>query len=119
MYGEEAPLERREEATAALSFFSGHTAVAFSVATGMFNLFRRRYGSSPITWIWLGLSTVAASMVALGRVMGGDHFPTDVIAGAAVGTAAGFIVPVFHASPEWGIQPVASHSTLGFKLSWM
>jgi membrane-associated phospholipid phosphatase len=68
------------------SFFSGHASHAFSFAT---------YGSA-LVWtytdtLWLkGLYTLAAytaaSWVAYTRVSGYQHYPSDVIAGACVGT---------------------------------
>jgi membrane-associated phospholipid phosphatase len=34
------------------------------------------------------------------RILAGEHFPTDVVAGAAVGAAIGLIVPALHAAPS-------------------
>jgi membrane-associated phospholipid phosphatase len=51
--------------------------------------------------------------------MAGKHFPADVIAGAAVGTAAGFLVPALHKSPSDNIRPAVSGGTLGLAFNWM
>jgi membrane-associated phospholipid phosphatase len=40
-----------------------------------------------------------ASLVGIGRVLAGAHFPTDVAAGAAVGIGIGTLIPYLHDSP--------------------
>jgi undecaprenyl-diphosphatase len=57
------------------SFPSDHATIAFAMAWAIF-LSRRRLGA---------LLLVAATLIALGRVFAGVHYPSDVIAGAAVG----------------------------------
>ncbi len=74
-----------------LSFFSGHTSVAFSLvaAAGTVSSLRA-YPSAP--WVWAGGLGVAAAVGWL-RMAGDAHWLTDVLAGAAVGTALGIAVP--------------------------
>lgn len=65
------------------SFPSGHTAAAFVFASLMM-LFYPSY--APIFYLW-------ASLIGLSRVLLGVHFPTDIAAGAMLGSAcalAGF-----------------------------
>ncbi|MBA2946628.1 bifunctional phosphatase PAP2/diacylglycerol kinase family protein [Streptomyces himalayensis] len=64
------------------SFPSGHSASAAAFATGV-ALESRRWGSA--------VAPVAAA-VALSRVYTGVHFPSDVLAGAALGAGAAFAV---------------------------
>ncbi|MFJ9075549.1 bifunctional phosphatase PAP2/diacylglycerol kinase family protein [Streptomyces sp. NPDC102278] len=64
------------------SFPSGHSASAFAFAAGL-ALEAPGWG--------LALAPVAAS-VAFSRVYTGVHYPSDVVAGAALGVAAGFVV---------------------------
>jgi membrane-associated phospholipid phosphatase len=65
------------------SFPSGHTSRSFSSAATIFN----RYGPS------YGVPAFAvASLVGVARVQGNKHFWTDVIAGAALGTATGLLI---------------------------
>ena len=60
------------------SFPSGHAASAFAFAAGA--------GSElPVAALPLN---VAASLVAYSRIHGGVHYPSDVVAGAALGGAA-------------------------------
>jgi undecaprenyl-diphosphatase len=64
------------------SFPSDHAAGAFVIATAIW-LFRKKDGA-----IWLFL----ALCIALSRVWTGVHYPSDVIAGALIGTVSAFIV---------------------------
>lgn len=67
------------------SFPSGHTASSFSAAVTLL-LYNRKYGV---------LSLIAAALIAFSRLYLMVHFPSDVIAGIALGAltgAAAFIV---------------------------
>jgi membrane-associated phospholipid phosphatase len=75
-----------------LSFFSGHTTLAFSlvVAAGTVSELR---GYRHSTWIWAVGLPVAAS-VGLLRMGADKHYLTDVAVGALVGSAFGVAVPL-------------------------
>jgi undecaprenyl-diphosphatase len=60
-----------------LSFPSGHTLLAFIVLGGVWHLDRR------LAYVWLP----CAVLVGLSRIYLGVHFPSDVLAGAALGFA--------------------------------
>ena len=64
------------------SFPSDHATAAFAIAVALF-LRHRKAGS---------LALVLASVLALGRVAVGTHYPGDVIAGAMIGTAAALVI---------------------------
>lgn len=64
------------------SFPSGHTATAFAAAVVL------TFGSPGIGMIAL----LAAALIAFGRVATGVHYPTDVLAGACIGSLVGVIV---------------------------
>ena len=70
------------------SFFSGHTAMAFAAATsgGLLQSVGRDGGGRYAGW---ALGGALAGATGVFRVRAGKHFPTDVLVGAAVGTAAG------------------------------
>jgi undecaprenyl-diphosphatase len=64
------------------SFPSDHATAAFAIAVAIL-LRHRRAG-------WVAL--VLAVLLAVSRVVVGTHYPTDVIAGAAIGTAAALLL---------------------------
>jgi len=87
------------EADASLSFFSGHTTIAFASAVAGAEVFRRRHrGDSAVPIVW-ATGVALASTVAVTRVLAGKHFPSDVLAGAIVGTALGLLLPALHERP--------------------
>ncbi len=76
-----------------LSFYSGHTTLAFSLATAAGTISTLRgYRSAP--WVW-GIGMTAASTIGYLRIAGDMHYLTDVLTGAALGAAIGFAVPWF------------------------
>lgn len=77
------------------SFYSGHTSLAFSLATATATVSGLRgYEATP--WVW-GVGLTLASGVGFLRLAGDAHWLTDVVVGAAVGGALGFAVPwLFH-----------------------
>jgi membrane-associated phospholipid phosphatase len=99
LYGDAAPLSDRTNPNGALSFFSGHTEASFAAVTSFWRALRRiEGGDTTLTWIAFGAGLGLASLVAACRVGAGQHFPTDVLAGAVVGTSVGVLVPALH---EW------------------
>jgi len=78
---------RPEGSSDTASFPSGHTAMAFCAAT----LIERNCGPK------LGLLAYGvATLTGLSRIEAGKHFPTDVLAGAAIGTLIAGLVDALH-----------------------
>jgi membrane-associated phospholipid phosphatase len=95
-YRLDVPESERNATEASLSFYSGHTAIAFSMATAYSYLYTKRHPDSPwVIPVWI-VSHAMASTNAVMRVEAGKHFWTDVMVGAAVGSAIGFLVPYLH-----------------------
>lgn len=79
-----------------LSFPSGHTASSFAMATAYSFTFMHRHPHSPLRIpVWLGTLGLAAA-VGVARTESGEHFYTDVIAGAVLGTGLGLLIPYLH-----------------------
>jgi membrane-associated phospholipid phosphatase len=88
------------------SFPSGHTSISFSAAEFM----RKRYG-----WGYGVPAYMAAAFVAYSRVEANEHYPHDVIAGAAIGIASSFIFTTpYHG---WHVQAEADGRYWGIRLS--
>lgn len=78
------------------SFFSGHTSAAFSSAVFLSKTYSDIFGNN--IWsnvIWISSLSIATTTGYL-RYESGQHFPTDIIAGAIVGSAIGFVIPELH-----------------------
>lgn len=65
------------------SFPSGHTSEAFSTATSISILYPKWYVITP-SFLW-------ASAIGFSRMDLGVHYPSDVLAGAIVGTGSAFL----------------------------
>jgi membrane-associated phospholipid phosphatase len=90
-FGNYSDPDRPADADDQLSFYSGHTSMAFSFAAAAGTVANLRgYRSAP--WVW-GVGTVLASGVAYFRVAADRHYLTDVLTGAVIGAAVGVAVP--------------------------
>lgn len=81
-----------------LSFFSGHTNIAFALATSAGTIASMRgYRLAPVMWaVGLSCATVSGYL----RIAADRHYATDVITGAAIGAAFGFGVPYLLHQPR-------------------
>jgi undecaprenyl-diphosphatase len=101
-----------------LSFFSGHAATVASIGATATYLAFLRSPDTPRPWITMGAAAAMTTFVSYERVRSGNHFPTDVIAGAMVGTAVGILVPHLHRHkdeppPMWiGVAPSAGGGSI-------
>ncbi len=85
-----------EDGDFTLSFPSGHTTDAFMGATFLSYTFWKYYPESKFRIPVIAASYTLAATTGFLRVASGNHFMTDVLAGAALGTAVGFLVPFVH-----------------------
>ena len=88
------------------SFPSAHTSISFSAAEFM----RKRYG-----WEYGIPAYAAASFVAYSRVEANEHYPHDVIAGAAIGIASSYLFT--RPYKGWHVQAEAGGKYYGIRLS--
>ena len=92
-YTAEAGLYRDPEY--GLSFPSGHATLAFSAAAAYWSIQHRR-GQARRHAAQIVTLFALASLTAAARVEAHKHFPTDVAAGAVLGTAVGWAWPRLH-----------------------
>jgi len=99
-----------------LSFYSGDTTWAFSIAASASTLaFLRRYEHAE--WIAVGTGVLALTGSVL-RISADMHWATDVLAGAAAGTAIGIGIPVLLHSRTHAIAVVPSAGGIGLQGSF-
>jgi membrane-associated phospholipid phosphatase len=109
-----------------LSFFSGHTTLAFTLATAVGTVATMRgYKFAPFTWpILLPIAAFTGYL----RIAADKHYATDVLTGAVVGSAMGLAIPwVFH-RPEsapvdssraaFAVTPSARGTTITASFVW-
>lgn len=97
---------RITDTNSALSFFSGHGSTTAAVAATASYLAFARAPGTPRPWITLGVGTVVTTVTCVGRVRAGDHFPTDVIAGAMAGFGIGILVAHSHRAEAPTQRPI-------------
>ena len=83
-----------------LSFFSSHTAFAFTEAAAAGTIARMRgYSSWPAVY---AAGFAVSGTIGYLRIAADKHYLTDVLVGAAIGTAIGFAVPLLLHPAESG-----------------
>ena len=113
VYGTKAPAAERAEPQAAGSFYSGHAAEAFVCAVYLASVYPLRHPEFEHRgWLWAG-SLTAASAAAAVRVAAGKHFPSDVIAGAAMGSLIGLGFAQLHRPEGMGLLGMELWPALG------
>jgi len=80
------------------SFPSGHSTMSFASAAFLSSVVNQYYPDSDIRFWVTGCSFGLAATTAALRMVSGNHFFTDVLTGAVIGTLCGFVVPYLHTS---------------------
>lgn len=99
VYGSSASESEKAARHNVSSWFSGHTTAAFTAAVFTGYTYGLKHPDSPLKpWVWGGSLALAAGVGSL-RVAAGKHFPSDVLAAAAVGSLCGYLIPRLHLRP--------------------
>lgn len=99
-YYEGGPEKKYKNGDWAKSWPSGHTTFAFAGATFTSYVFTKYYPDSNWKYAVIAGSYTLACTTAVLRIESGNHFVTDVLTGAVIGTACGFLVPWLHTINE-------------------
>lgn len=105
---EAVPLELKTSRMARKSFPSGHTSHAFATMVFLGTVFGKLHPDSPHKGLVWGLGLGSATATGLLRIASGRHYPSDVLAGAALGSLVGWAVPQLHEIDEAGADPAKS-----------
>lgn len=98
------------------SFYSGHTNFAFALAVSAGTLATLR-GYTWAPWVW-AVGMPLATFSGYLRIAADKHYFTDVVVGAAAGSAIGFAVPALFHRPVGGGSFAVSVAPDGASLSW-
>lgn len=94
MFFEGAPLDKIAGGDYLNSFPSGHTTLAFAAAGSMTFMFCKYYPSSKFKLPAI-VTSYALALISGGlRIASGNHFATDVLAGVAIGSICGYLMPL-------------------------
>jgi len=104
------------------SFFSGHTSTAFTIAglTCSHHAHLPLYGGGAADRIACATSFLMAGTIGLLRVASDQHYTTDVLTGAAIGTLTGLGMPwLFHYRGGARPKAPANNAGIGVKMGFV
>ncbi|MGE5788568.1 MAG: phosphatase PAP2 family protein [Myxococcales bacterium] len=103
--GSESNRDQQASTEDNLSFYSGHTSVAFALAAASGTVATMRgYRMAPLVWT---VGETVAVVSGYFRIAADRHYATDVLAGAVMGSFVGFAVPYFLHGPVSDSSSVA------------
>lgn len=123
VYDQNSPIEKKYEADARFSFYSGHTSMTASNSFYTAKVFSEYLTSSTTkTLIWVAAAVIPA-VTGFSRVNTHNHFPTDVIVGYIVGAAIGYLIPELHKYENTDVESVkpaefVHKPIIGFQISF-
>lgn len=123
-YFDDIPQEHIDDGDWNNSFPSGHSTLSFASAAFLSCVFSQYYPDSKWRFWVTGASFGFAATTAALRMASGNHYFTDVLTGAVIGTLCGFIVPYTHTEgfykkferKEKSVETVIS--PMGFSLTY-
>jgi len=98
VYDPGSPMEKRTSSNSRNAFFAGHVALVATSTFFMAQVFADYHPDSKLKWVMYGAASLATGATAYMRHKAGEHFPSDILVGTAVGTLSGLLVPKLHRS---------------------
>jgi membrane-associated phospholipid phosphatase len=99
-YNPETPMDFKLRGGSRNSFYAGHPALVATSTFFIATVFADYHPESRCKWLFYTLAGAATAGTAIGRYLGGRHFPSDLIIGVAMGTASGLIIPRIHRNKD-------------------
>jgi membrane-associated phospholipid phosphatase len=78
------------------SFYAGHVEIAAVTSFFIAKVYSDYHPDSKIKWVYWTAASLSTVSMSYMRLQGGQHFPSDIILGAAAGALSGILVPHFH-----------------------
>ena len=119
LYFDGAPEDRIENGDFARSFPSGHSTMAFNGAVFTSYVFSKYFPDSKWKVPVIATSMSLAVVTGVQRVLSGNHFITDVLAGALLGSFTGFMVPYLHTLPLKNENLSVNVTPVGLSVKYM
>jgi membrane-associated phospholipid phosphatase len=94
-----------------LSFYSGHTSDAFAMVMALYTTHRLRHDQDAHHVLLVGLPF--AAMTGYLRIAADKHYASDVLVGAAAGSAVGCFIPALHNTRFASIRPWITKQSRG------
>ena len=122
-YNENVDISKRTRGGARNSFFAGHVAIVSNSVFFTAQTYAFYHPEMRHKWVlYAGAGLITATTGYL-RIKAGQHFLTDVLTGAAVGTLSGLLVPYFHRNthkidPKISISPRFDGQSTGFTVRY-
>lgn len=116
VYNTSVPMDERKSGNSKNSFLAGHPALVASSTFFIAKVYADYHPESKFRWVFYTAASGATLATAYLRHRAGKHFPSDLIAGTAMGTAAGILVPHFHKNklfkkhPNLSVTPFTGES---------
>ncbi|HEY4205721.1 MAG TPA: phosphatase PAP2 family protein [Puia sp.] len=96
VYDPGSPMDTRTTSNSRNAFFAGHVALVATSTFFMAQVFADYHPGSKLKWVMYGAAGVATGATAYMRLKAGEHFPSDIIVGTAIGALTGLLVPKLH-----------------------
>ena len=96
LYNPDAPEYLRYKKQATMSFLSGHTSSTAMLSFFAAKVYADYHPDSPYQYVGYGSAFALTAATGYLRYRAGKHYPTDIIAGFAVGALSGWLIPELH-----------------------
>jgi PAP2 superfamily len=95
VYDDDVSLSKKREYNSQHSFFSMHSSTTFAASTFAYYYYSQNFGKNIPTALLIYSPSVATAVL---RVASANHFPSDVVAGAVVGSGISYLICKLHRS---------------------
>jgi membrane-associated phospholipid phosphatase len=116
VYESASPIGTRTSPNSRNSFFAGHVALVGTSFFFVAQTYADYHPDSRYKWAFYGGAGVVTALTGYWRNLAGEHFPTDITLGAAVGVASGLLTPALHRvkilrNSRLSLLPFSSHGS--------
>lgn len=96
LYNPSVPIEEKMKSDNNQSFYSGNAAIMFYNTAFISKVYGDLFPNSKFKYVIMGLGLSWSTYSGWLSVKSGKHYMTDVIAGALIGAATGYLIPKLH-----------------------